>query len=59
MTPVTLFQHPVGQNGRPAVTKYLIDKGYKNFALVTAINDEYSGLSNYFRAAQRSWEATS
>ena len=36
----------------PAVTKYLIDKGYKNFALVTAINDEYSvGLSNYFRAA--------
>ncbi|NLW44509.1 MAG: ABC transporter substrate-binding protein [Syntrophomonadaceae bacterium] len=40
----------------PAVTKYLIDKGYKNFALVTAINDEYSvGLSNYFRAALKEY----
>ena len=36
----------------PAVTNYLIEKGYKNFALVTAINDDYSvGLSDYYRAA--------
>ncbi|MGI6550758.1 MAG: ABC transporter substrate-binding protein [Syntrophomonadales bacterium] len=36
----------------PAVANYLIEKGYKNFALVTAINDDYSvGLSDYYRAA--------
>lgn len=36
----------------PSVAGYLIDKGYKNFALVTAINDDYSvGLSDYYRAA--------
>ncbi|MGE5396959.1 MAG: ABC transporter substrate-binding protein [Chitinophagales bacterium] len=36
----------------PAVTDYLIKKGYKNFAVVTAINDEYSvGLSKIFRQA--------
>lgn len=36
----------------PSVAKYLMQKGYKNFALVTAINDEYSvGLSDYYRAA--------
>ncbi|MGE5544288.1 MAG: ABC transporter substrate-binding protein [Bacillota bacterium] len=36
----------------PATVGYLIDKGYKNFALVTAINDDYSvGLSDYFRKA--------
>lgn len=36
----------------PATVEYLINKGYKNFALVTAINDDYSvGLSDYFRKA--------
>jgi len=40
------------QLASPAVVGYLLDKGYKNFAIVTAINDDYSvGLSDYFRKA--------
>lgn len=36
----------------PATVEYLVSKGYKNIALVTAVNDEYSvGLSDYFRNA--------
>lgn len=36
----------------PATVEYLVKNGYKNLALVTASNDEYSvGLSEYFRKA--------
>lgn len=36
----------------PATVGYLMENGYKDFALVTAINDDYSvSLSDYFRKA--------
>ncbi len=40
-------------DGAPSLTKFLIDnRGFKNFAIITSTNNEYSvGLSNFFREA--------
>ncbi len=48
------FRNTLQDNdGAPSLTKYLVhNKGYKKFALITSINNDYSvGLSGFFREA--------